>query len=123
MSDIYTKLQSYGVQFEGEQGSYIATEEAMTLHQLVKDNGGRVVRVRWIGGEFIPGRGKCYDLSYAHGVTADGRRVSLRLDGLDNWSLVARRSIKGEMIAWAKAQGVFAKGCGLLDDGNYSFLG
>lgn len=119
-TDIYTKLQSYGVAFEGEQGEYIAGEVDMTLAELAAQ-GGRIVRVRWIGGDYLPGRGKCYDLSYVQGELKDGRRVSLT--HLPAAFLVPRRQIKGALIEWAKEEKVFAKGLGLLDDGNFSILG
>jgi hypothetical protein len=119
-TDIYTKLASYGVAFEGEQGGYVPAEHFMTLAEL-KAKGGHIVRVRWIGGDYLPGRGKCYDLSYVQGQLADGTRVSIT--HLPAAFLIPRRQLKGEMIAWAKAEGVFAKGLGLLDDGTYSILG
>jgi hypothetical protein len=146
-TDIYEALNFYGVSYEGEQGSYVPTEDEMTLGNLVAE-GGRIVRVRFIGGDYIPGRGKCYDVSYVHGeipgecegheslagqhmgetVFCDGTcstptRVSVNLQGCDDWNLIPRRGLKGAMIAWAKNEGVYAKGCGLLDDSNYSILG
>lgn len=119
MNDIYAKLDSYGVAYEGEQGGYQATEESMSLKEL-KARGGHIVRVRWIGGDYIPGRGKCYDLSYVHGELADGTRVSI--DHLPAAFLVPKHQLKGEMIRWAREEGVFAKGLGLLDNG-WSILG
>lgn len=119
MSDIYDTLNRYGVQFEGEQGAYIPADVRMTLRELA-DNGGKIVRVRWIGGDYIPGRGKCYDLSYVQGELRDGTRVSL--DYLPAAYLIPRHQMKGAMIAWAKECGVFAKGVGLLDNG-WSILG
>lgn len=118
--DVYTKLDSYGVAYEGEQGSYVPAEEEMTLAEL-SARGGRIVRVRWIGGDYIPGRGKCYDLSYVHGELKDGTRV--RLSHLPAAFLVAKHLRKGAMIDWAKQEGVFAKGLGLLEDSNWSTLG
>lgn len=118
--DIYTKLHSYGVAFEGEQGPYVHTEEAMPLRELGA-RGGKIVRVRWIGGDYIMGRGKCYDLSYVHGVLKDGTRVSIT--HLPAAFLVPRRELKKELIEWAREEGVYAKGLGLLDDGNFSILG
>jgi hypothetical protein len=119
MNDIHDKLSSYGVPFEGEQGAYVETEDEVTLSELAA-RGGRIVRVRWIGGDYIPGRGKCYDLSYVHGEIG-GKRV--RLSHLPAAFLIPRRELKGEMIRWAKEEGVYAKGLGLLDDGNWSILG
>lgn len=120
-TDIYEALNFYGVSYEGEQGEYTPTVADVTLGELAAQ-GGRITRVRWIGGEYIPGRGKCYDLCYVHGQIR-GEEVSVRLDGLENWALVPKHQRKGEMIAWAKAWGVFAKGLGLLDDSNWSTLG
>lgn len=120
MQDIHDKLASYGVAFEGEQGAYTPTEGERTLSELQAE-GGRVVRVRWIGGEYIPGRGKCYDLSYVQGELKDGTRV--RIIQLPAAFLVPRHARKSAMIDWAKEQGVFAKALGLLEDGNWSTLG
>jgi hypothetical protein len=121
VTDIYTKLDSYGVNYEGEQGDYQAPDldYDVTLSELAA-RGGKIVRVRWIGGDYIPGRGKCYDLSYVHGEI-DGQRVRINLQGCDEWGLIPRRQLKAAMIAWAKNEGVYAKGIGLLD--NYSILG
>lgn len=123
MTDTYDRLQQYGVPFEGEQGPYQAPDldYDVTLGELAAQ-GGRIVRVRWIGGDYIPGRGKCYDVSYVHGEI-DGKRVRLNLQGCDEWNLIPRRQLKGAMIAWAKNEGVFAKGIGLLDEGVWSILG
>lgn len=119
-TDIYNKLDSYGVRYEGEQGAYIPADVRMTLNELASEN-GKIVRVRWIGGDYIPGRGRCYDLSYVQGELPDGRRVSL--DHLPAAFLIPRHQLKGAMIEWAKECGVFAKGLGLLEDGNWSILG
>ena len=120
MTDVYDALNFYGVTYEGEQSGYVPTEQFMTLAEL-SAKGGHIVRVRWIGGDYIPGRGKCYDLSYVHGQLADGTRVSIT--HLPAAFLVPRRGIKGALIEWAKEEKVFAKGLGLLDDSNFSILG
>jgi hypothetical protein len=120
MNDIYDSLASYGVRFEGEQGAYQPADVRMTLSELASSK-GTIVRVRWIGGDYIPGRGRCYDLSYVQGQLPDGRRVSL--DQLPASFLIPRHQLKKAMIEWAKEEGVFGKGMGLLDDGNYSILG
>ena len=117
--NIYTKLDSYGVRYEGEQGSYQPGEELITLHELAARK-GTIVRVRWIGGDYIPGRGKCYDLSYVQGELPNGTRVDI--GWLPHAVLVPRYKMKGELIEWAKEQGVFPKGVGLLDNG-WSILG
>ncbi|HMM95415.1 hypothetical protein [Phycicoccus sp.] len=156
-TDLHAKLDSYGVSYEGEQAPYVETEGNVTLSELAA-RGGRIVKVRWIGGDFIPGRGKCYDLSYIHGEvpaparpcrSCDGtgqlhfgagenfgttqchdcdedgmvRKMRVRIEGVNVSNLTPRREIKGELIRWAKAEGVFAKGVGLLDDAVFSILG
>lgn len=120
-TDIYDKLASYGVAFEGEQGSYVPFEEQMSLAEFASHKGARIVRVRWIGGDYIPGRGKCYDISYIHGELADGTRVRIQ----EHWdlSLVPRHQMAGRLIEWAKEEKVYAKGLGLLDRGVWSVLG
>lgn len=120
MQDIYDRLASYGVRFEGEQGAYVPTDGERTLSELAAE-GGKIVRVRWIGGEYIPGRGRCYDLSYVQGELKDGTRV--RIIQLPAAFLVPRNQLKGAMISWAKEQGVYAKALGLLEDGVWSILG
>lgn len=116
----------YGVSETGmpvghEYHQTVSHEDRIGLAEL-KRRGGRITRVRWIGGDYIPGRGKCYDLSYVHGQI-DGQNVSIDTGACDDQTLVPRRQIKGAMIEWAKAEGVYAKALGLLDEGNYSILG
>jgi hypothetical protein len=118
MNDIYSKLDSYGVQYEGEQGVYEPGERDVTLAELAAE-GGTIVRVRWIGGDYIPGRGKCYDLSYVQGEIK-GQRVNVRY--LPAAYLIPKHQMKKALIDWAKEEGVFAKGVGLLDNG-WSILG
>lgn len=116
----------YGVQESGmpvgpEYHATVSHEERIGLAELAA-RGGRITRVRWIGGDFIPGRGKCYDVSYVHGMIGE-QVVSIDTGAMPNWNLIPRREMKGEMIAWAREEGVYAKGLGLLDDGNWSVLG
>lgn len=116
----------YGVQETGmpvghEYHQSVSHEERIGLHELNR-RGGRITRVRWIGGEYIPGRGKCYDISYVHGRIGD-QTVSVDISACPDWSLIPRSQMKATMIAWAKEEGVYAKGLGLLDDGNWSVLG
>lgn len=120
MSDIntyYDRMSAYGVQFEGTQvgpeyHSQVSSE-TISLRE-VSDRGGRITRVR-----ILQERGLC-DVSYIHATLADGSivRVSPDFDSL----CVPRRQMKGNMIEWAKEQGVYAKGLGLLDDSNWSVL-
>ena len=78
--------------------------------------GGRITRVRLIG-EYVPRVGKVVDVSYIHAVLPGGKIVPVR-SGLDN--LMPLWSVKTRMVNWAKDEGVFAKGLGLLDEGNWS---
>lgn len=116
----------YGVNETGapvghEYHASVSHEERINLDEL-RRRGGRITRVRMIGGEFIPGRGKCYDVSYVHGQI-DGQNVSIDTSAMPEWNFIPRFKIKAAMIAWAKAEGVYAKGLGLLDEGVYSILG
>lgn len=78
--------------------------------------GGKITRVRLIG-EYVPQVGKVVDVSYIHAVLPGGKIVPVRSE-LNN--LMPLWRVKGKMIDWAKEQGVYAKGMGLLDEGNWS---
>lgn len=117
--DAYDIASRYGVALEGSQG-HIPTEQAMSLGEL-SDAKGKVIRVRFIGGDYIPGRGKCWDLSYATGELPDGTKV--RITHLPAMFLIPRRAFKANLISWAREERVFAKGLGMLDEGNWSILG
>jgi hypothetical protein len=95
---------------------YADDVEFVTLAEL-SARGGKVTRVRFLT-ERIMGRTMC-DLSYIHGEI-DGKRVSLC--NLPAMFLVPSFKRKGELIEWAKGEGVYAKGVGLLDEGNWSTL-
>lgn len=96
----------------GDSDAYYQREwEHMTLAAL-RNEGGRVTRVRWLT------EGLYADLSYVHGVLPDGRPVRLTDAPM---SCLARKRM-GMLIDWAKVSGVFAKGIGLLDQGNWSTL-
>jgi hypothetical protein len=126
MNDIYSRLDRYGVEYDGVQVDQTYHEQvssdSLTLGEI-SARGGKISRVRLIGGDYIPGRGKCYDVSYVHATLPDETIVQVNLQGLDNWNLLPRREVKGEFIAWAKNEHVFAKALGLLDESNYSWLG
>lgn len=84
----------------------------------ISELGGKISRVRILT-ETVPGVGKLADISYIHATLPDGTTVDV-MNGLDN--LIPLRSMRGKMIDWAKREGVFAKGIGLLDSGNWSVL-
>lgn len=59
-----------------------------------------------------------YDISYVYGVLKDGTHV--RLEGAP--AQIGRRTAKRDLIDWAKEEGAYAKGLGLLDEGVWSIL-
>lgn len=90
--------------------------EYMTLNELAARR-GRITRVRLLT-ERQGGVRMC-DISYVHGVLPDGTPVSLYA----NYPMCFNyRNTMGELIEWAKREGVYAKALGLLDRGNWSIL-
>lgn len=89
--------------------------QTFTLEQVAR-YGGKITRVRLIG-EYVPGMGKVVDVSYIHAVMPGGKIVPVQSE-LPN--LMRLRHVKGDMIKWAQRAGVYAKGLGLLDEGNWS---
>lgn len=88
----------------------------MTLAEVAAA-GGRITRLRILGG----GRNDGYmaDISYCHATLPDGRTVPVHQDFP---MCFPYRRTKAVLIEWAKEHGVFAKGLGLLDEGNWSVL-
>lgn len=68
----------------------------------------RITRLRLISDPGHP----YWDVSYCHGVLKDGTQVRVLIPELS----FLKRNLKGDIIAMAKREGVFAKGIGLLDD-------
>lgn len=118
MSDLYATAARYGVRYTGElvDDSYHDQVERGTDWSLreVADAGGKITRLR-----ILAERGYG-DVSYIHATLPDGRIVRVRQD-FDCHSM-PMRALKGILIGWAKDQGVFAKGVGLLDSANYAIL-
>lgn len=83
----------------------------------VAQAGGKITRVRILT-ERTPSGTLC-DISYIHASLPGGQIVNVQ-NHIDN--LTPKFQLKGAMINWAKAQGVYAKGLGLLDEGNWSVL-
>jgi hypothetical protein len=118
---VVDRLQAYGVQCDGEVVSSeyhdgVSYDNQMTLGELVRQ-GGKVSRLRLLT-EVWPGRGRMVDISYAHGTLPNGQIVPLYI----NCETGSMRELKGDLIEWAKREGVYAKGCGLLDESNWSVL-
>lgn len=83
----------------------------------IAEAGGHIVRVRILT-DRIMGQTLC-DISYIHASLPDGKIVPVQ-NLLNN--LTPFRDLKKEMIDWAKREGVFAKGVGLIDEGNWSVV-
>lgn len=79
----------------------------------VKAEGGKITRARLLT-DYIPELGgRMVDVSYIHATLASGKIHPVQvLVG----NLTPMHKFKGELIAWAKSEGVYAKGIGLLDD-------
>lgn len=78
---------------------------------------GHICRVRILTENTFGGR--LCDISYIHAQLPAGKIVPVQ-NHIDN--LTPLRELKGRMINWAKAEGVYAKGLGLIDEGNWSIL-
>lgn len=111
--------RDYGVQESGmpvghEYHSQVQDE--LTLGEVAARK-GRVTRVRVLTervfGSYL------FDTSYVHATLPDGTIVRVRVE-VEN--LIPRNRYKGALIDWAKREGVYAKGIGLLDEGNWSIL-
>ena len=118
--NLVERMQAYGVQADGEvvtqeYHEQVSYENQMSLAEVAR-RGGRITRVR-----ILKEYGRC-DISYIHATLADGTIVPLYLDLPTGSTCLWFREVKGAFIAWGKEQGVFAKGLGLLDEGNWSVL-
>ena len=74
----------------------------------------RVVRLRLLTEPGYP----YYDVSYCYVQMKDGRYA--RLGG--HIPTLSKRFLKRDLIEWAREAKVYAKGLGLLDEGNWSIL-
>ena len=83
---------------------------------MVKDEGGRISRVRLLTERWPAGR--MADVSYIHATLPSGKIVPVQVGASSTflWKM------KGEFIEWAKREGVFAKSIGLLDEANWSVM-
>jgi hypothetical protein len=120
---LVNKLNAYGVQGTGEvvtseYHDQVSYDNQMTLAELVKA-GGRVSRVRILTDNWA-GQRMC-DISYIHGVLPNGTIVPLYVD-CGSGPLWGPKGLKARFIAWGKREGVYAKGCGLLDENTWSVL-
>jgi len=105
----------YGVQETNPLWTSEVTHETITEHVSLGDPRlERIVRLRLLTEPGYP----CYDISYVYGVLKDGSHC--RIDGAP--MSIGRRTAKRDLIDWAKEEGAYAKGLGLLDEGNWSIL-
>ena len=58
------------------------------------------------------------DISYCYGVLKDGTPVRVQV----TCGSLRRKTIKADLIAWAREEHAYAKGLGLLDECNWSVL-
>lgn len=121
--DLVNKLTAYGVRCDGEVVTHeyheqVSYDNQMTLGELVA-KGGRVTRVRILTDNW--GGQKMADISYIHGTLPSGQIVPLYVQA-GSGPLWGPKGLKAQFITWAKEEGVYAKGCGLLDESNWSVL-
>lgn len=115
---VVDRMVAYGVQADGEvvtseYHDQVSYDNLMSLKE-VSDRGGKVSRVR------ILKEGPYCDISYIHATLPDGTIVPVRLDGPSTGERFF--GLKDEFVRWAKAERVFAKGLGLLDESTWSVL-
>lgn len=111
----YAEANTYGQPSVGSE--YHDQVESTTLSLAeVAAQGGKITRVRLLA---EAGR---RDISYIHATLRDGRIVRVSLSECPGTTLIPAHKVKSTFIEWAKAERVFAKGLGLLDDGNWSVL-
>ena len=70
---------------------------------------GRIVRLRLLSDPGFP----LWDVSYCHGILKDGSKGSVELP-FDQLRKGGRGSVSKQIIAYAKKDGVYAKGLGVL---------
>lgn len=105
----------YGVNETNPLWASEVTHETIEEHVSLGDKRlARITRLRLLTEPGYP----YFDISYVYGVLKDGRHC--RIDGAPMH--LGRRTIKRDLIAWAKEEGAYAKGLGLLDDSNWSIL-
>ena len=124
VQELVDRMDRYGVSYEGEVVTERYHSEVsdrwMTLAE-VSAEGGKISRLRMLA-EWIPGRGRCVDISYIHATLPSGQIVHVHED-LSQGYLIRVRDLKKTLVEWAKEHEVFAKGLGLLDESNWSTLG
>jgi hypothetical protein len=109
--------QQYGVNETNPLWTSEATHENVdfSIHvTLGSPEVARVVRLRLLTEPGYP----YFDISYCYVQLKDGRYARLS----DTPMSLGRKTLKRDLIAWAREEGAYAKGLGLLDDNNWSIL-
>lgn len=105
----------YGVNETNPLWASEVTHETIEEHVTLGDKRlARITRLRLLTEPGYP----YFDISYVYGVLKDGRHC--RIDGAPMH--LGRKTIKRDLIEWAREEGAYAKGLGLLDDSNWSIL-
>jgi hypothetical protein len=112
----------YGVQEsnplpDGGHDWSLFEQDVYSLNRLQAE-GGKVVRLRMLTEAGFP----FLDISYCHGRLPNGRMVHINITCGQPRKGRNSEPYMSDLIAWAKAEGVYAKGLGLLDPGNWSIL-
>jgi hypothetical protein len=113
-TNIYGATQTNGLVNGSAYHAAVDYSRFWTLAEVAEAK-GKITRVRILT-ERTYGGTLC-DISYIHATLPNGETVNVQ-NHLDN--LTPLRALKGKMIEWAQREGVFAKGLGLLDEGNWS---
>lgn len=113
--DTIARLASYGVNETNNIALAAYDHTAITDDiQLGDDRLVKIDRLRLLTERGYP----FYDVSYCYGTLRDGSHVRVYLGD----TRLPRKGTKGYLIQLAKEAGVYAKGLGLLDEGNWSIL-
>ena len=107
----------YGVNETNPLWTSEVTHETIEVYTTLGDPDlARITRLRLLTDPGCP----FFDISYCYGVMKDGRHA--RIEGGHMPVSLGRRTLKRDLIEWARAEGAYAKGLGLLDDSNWSIL-
>ena len=117
IADYYGVNESNGLDDGHAYHSQVSYADLMSL-AAVEAAGGKITRLRLLS-DATP-MGRFVDVSYCHATLPDGSVVPVNLTG--DLMGMPYPKVKAHLIAWAKSEGVYAKGIGLLDESNWSHL-
>lgn len=114
--DSYEIANYYGVQYSGTlvTGTYHESVDYSRTYTLKEIEGakGKITRLRILAERGIG------DISYIHATLPDGKIVPVN----NTLGQVRMNRLMGDLIRWAKEEGVYAKGIDLLDQGVRSVM-